>query len=99
MVAVTIFFAAVLAAGLATGEGLGNKFLSHIREVDAIAHVVRVFEDSHIIHVHGKPDPKHDAEVINLELILADLETVEKRIDQDLRRAPAVSNIFIAPSA
>ncbi len=69
-----------LVAGAATGEGLGNKFLSHIREVDAIAHVVRVFEDSNIIHVHGKPDPKHDAEVINLELILADLETVKKRI-------------------
>lgn len=69
-----------LVAGASAGEGLGNKFLAHIREVDAIAHVVRVFEDSNIIHVHGKPDPKHDAEVINLELILADLETVKKRL-------------------
>ena len=69
-----------LVAGAADGEGLGNKFLSHIREVDAIAHVVRVFEDSNIIHVHGKPVPKHDAEVINLELGLADLDSVKKRI-------------------
>ena len=59
---------------------MGNKFLSHIREVDAICHVVRCFEDENITHVSGKVDPISDIETINLELILADLETVEKRI-------------------
>lgn len=62
------------------GEGLGNKFLSHIREVDAIVHVVRFFEDSNIIHVHNKVDPHSDAETINTELALADLATVQKLI-------------------
>ncbi|ADF42053.1 MULTISPECIES: redox-regulated ATPase YchF [Priestia] len=66
--------------GASKGEGLGNKFLSHIREVDAICHVVRCFEDENITHVSGKVDPISDIETINLELILADLETVEKRI-------------------
>src|ERR1043166_5931946 len=56
-----------LVKGAASGEGLGKKFLSNIREVDAIAEVVRIFEDPNIIHVHGKPDPLHDIEVINLE--------------------------------
>ncbi|MDO8527500.1 MAG: redox-regulated ATPase YchF [Deltaproteobacteria bacterium] len=65
------------------GEGLGNKFLSHIREVDAIAHVVRCFEDPNIIHVHGKVDPKEDIEVINLELALTDLDAVSKRLDKE----------------
>jgi ribosome-binding ATPase len=69
-----------LVAGAAQGEGLGNKFLAHIREVDAIAQVVRVFENSDITHVHNKIDPQNDIEVINTELILADLETVQKRI-------------------
>lgn len=69
-----------LVAGASKGEGLGNKFLSNIREVDAIAHVVRVFEDSSVIHVANKVDPKKDAEIINLELILADLEIVSKRM-------------------
>ncbi len=69
-----------LVKGASTGEGLGNKFLSHIREVSAIAEVVRVFEDKDIIHVHQAVNPLHDIEVINLELILADLETVTKRI-------------------
>jgi GTP-binding protein YchF len=67
-----------LVAGAAQGEGLGNKFLSHIREVDAIAHVVRCFEDENIIHVVGKVRPAEDIEVINTELALADLDTVEK---------------------
>lgn len=67
--------------GASEGEGLGNKFLANIREVDAIAHVVRVFEDQNIVHVHGKPDPLHDIDVINLELILADLDTVKKRAE------------------
>jgi len=69
-----------LVKGASEGEGLGNKFLSHIREVDAIAQVVRVFEDKNITHVHNKIDPANDIEVINTELILADLETVNKRI-------------------
>ena len=69
-----------LVKGASEGEGLGNKFLSHIREVEAIAEVVRVFEDKDIIHVHSTINPLHDIEVINLELILADMETVTKRI-------------------
>ncbi len=69
-----------LVAGAAEGQGLGNKFLTHIREVDAIAEVVRVFEDKDIIHVAGKVDPLEDISVINLELVLADLETVTKRL-------------------
>jgi GTP-binding protein YchF len=69
-----------LVAGAAQGEGLGNKFLSHIREVDAIAHVVRCFEDENIIHVVGKVRPAEDIEVINTELALADLDTVEKSL-------------------
>ncbi|EIT86113.1 GTP-binding protein YchF [Fictibacillus macauensis ZFHKF-1] len=66
--------------GASKGEGLGNKFLSHIRQVDAILQVVRCFEDENITHVSGKVDPIDDIEVINLELIFADLETVEKRV-------------------
>ncbi|MGN1401155.1 MAG: redox-regulated ATPase YchF [Bacillus sp. (in: firmicutes)] len=66
--------------GASKGEGLGNKFLSHIRQVDAICQVVRCFEDENITHVAGKVDPIEDIEVINLELILADLESVDKRI-------------------
>jgi GTP-binding protein YchF len=75
--------------GASKGEGLGNKFLAHIREVDAIAHVVRCFEDSNITHVHGGVDPLDDIEVINLELILADLETVDKRHDRSAKAAKA----------
>jgi GTP-binding protein YchF len=71
-----------LVKGASKGEGLGNKFLSHIREVDAIVHVVRCFEDSNIVHVDGSINPKRDIETINLELIFADLETLEKRIDK-----------------
>jgi ribosome-binding ATPase len=68
-----------LVRGASKGEGLGNKFLSHIREVDAIVHVVRCFEDTNVVHVEGSVDPIRDIEVIDLELILADLESVEKR--------------------
>jgi ribosome-binding ATPase len=67
-----------LVAGASKGEGLGNKFLSHIREVDAVAHVVRCFEDPNVVHVAGGVDPKADIETINTELALADLDTVEK---------------------
>ncbi|WCL50497.1 redox-regulated ATPase YchF [Leptospira sp. GIMC2001] len=68
-----------LVKGASKGEGLGNQFLSHIREVDAICHVVRAFEDENITHVHNKVDPVEDAEVVNYELILADLESLEKQ--------------------
>ncbi len=71
-----------LVKGASKGEGLGNKFLSHIRETDAICEVVRCFEDSNIVHVDGNINPLRDIETINLELIFADLETVEKRIDR-----------------
>ena len=71
-----------LVQGAAKGEGLGNKFLSHIRQVDAVAQVVRCFTDDNITHVAGSIDPLRDIEIINTELCLADLETVEKRIDR-----------------
>jgi GTP-binding protein YchF len=71
-----------LVKGASKGEGLGNKFLAHIREVDAIVHVVRCFQDENITHVSGKVDPLSDIETINLELILADVETVEKRLER-----------------
>lgn len=71
-----------LVRGASKGEGLGNKFLSHIREVDAIIHVVRCFEDDDIVHVDATIDPERDIETINLELILSDIEMVERRIDR-----------------
>jgi GTP-binding protein YchF len=71
-----------LVKGASKGEGLGNKFLSHIREVDAIVHVVRCFEDGNIVHVDGSIGPKRDVETINLELIFADLEMLDRRIDR-----------------
>ncbi|SDO63872.1 hypothetical protein SAMN04487897_11880 [Paenibacillus sp. yr247] len=71
-----------LVKGASKGEGLGNKFLAHIREVDAIVHVVRCFEDDNITHVSGKVDPVGDIETINLELILADIESVDKKIER-----------------
>lgn len=71
-----------LVKGASKGEGLGNKFLSHIREVDAIVHVVRCFENENIIHVSGRVNPSEDIKDINLELILADLETVQKRYER-----------------
>ena len=71
-----------LVKGASKGEGLGNKFLSHIREVDAIVHVVRCFEDSNITHVEQTVDPVRDMEIINYELILADLESVTKYLDK-----------------
>jgi len=71
-----------LVKGASRGEGLGNKFLSHIREVDAIVHVVRCFEDDNVIHVDGSVDPARDIDVINTELILADIETVTRRAEK-----------------
>ena len=69
-----------LVAGASKGEGLGNQFLSHIREVDAIIHIVRCFDDDDIVHINGKVDPKVDIEIIETELILKDIETIENRL-------------------
>ena len=71
-----------LVKGASKGEGLGNKFLSHIREVDSIAQVVRCFENPNVVHVDGSIDPLRDIETINLELIFADIETIDKRLDR-----------------
>jgi len=71
-----------LVKGASEGEGLGNKFLSYIRECDAIVQVVRAFENSNVTHVHGKVDPKEDSDIINLELVLADWQTVSKRLER-----------------
>lgn len=76
-----------LVKGASKGEGLGNKFLSHIREVEAIVHVVRCFEDPNIVHVEGTVDPLRDIETINLELIFSDMETLERRIDKNKKSA------------
>ena len=76
-----------LVKGASRGEGLGNKFLSHIREVDAVVHVVRCFEDENIIHVDGSVNPARDIETINLELIFADMDTVQKRKDKAEKNA------------
>ena len=78
-----------LVKGASHGEGLGNKFLSHIREVDSIVEVVRCFEDSNIVHVDGSINPIRDIETINLELIFADIETVDKRIDNVKKKIKA----------
>ena len=79
-----------LVKGASQGEGLGNKFLANIREVDAIAHVVRVFEDKNITHIHNKIDPVGDIEIIQTELELADLQTKEKRADKKNKDLPAL---------
>ena len=71
-----------LVKGASKGEGLGNKFLSHIREVDAILEVVRCFDNSNIVHVDGSIDPIRDIETINLELVYADIETIDKRLER-----------------
>src|SRR5580698_9906010 len=76
-----------LVKGASQGEGLGNQFLAHIREVDAIAHVVRCFENDDIVHVAGRIDPLSDVEIINTELALADLATLEKGLDRATKAA------------
>lgn len=83
-----------LVKGAAEGEGLGNKFLSHIREVDAILEVVRIFEDTDVVHVHNCIDPLDDIEVINLELVMTDFQTVTKRlasIEKDVKKSDKVA--------
>jgi ribosome-binding ATPase len=76
-----------LVAGASKGEGLGNQFLAHIREVDAVCNVVRCFEDDDVVHVSGSVDPARDVEIITTELVLADLSTVEKRLERANRTA------------
>ena len=83
-----------LVKGASQGEGLGNKFLSHIREVDAIVHVVRCFEDDNIIHVEGSVDPLRDVETINMELIFSDMEMVERRIERQKKAAKSDKSLF-----
>ena len=85
-----------LVKGASQGEGLGNKFLTHIREVDAIVQVVRCFEDADIHHVTGSVDPVRDIEVINTELVLADLETVKKRLDKVAKDAKRGDKVALA---
>ncbi len=80
-----------LVKGASKGEGLGNQFLSHIRQVSAIAHVIRCFEDPNIVHVEGQLNPVRDAEIIDIELIMADLQTVEKRMEKILKIAKSGS--------
>ena len=76
-----------LVKGASKGEGLGNKFLSNIRGCDAIVHVVRCFEDPNVTHVEGSTDPLRDIEIINTELIMADLEMIDRRIDKAQKNA------------
>ena len=83
-----------LVRGASKGEGLGNKFLANIREVDAIVHVVRCFVDDNVIHVEGSVDPLRDVETINIELMMADLEQVERRIDRVTKAAKADKSLL-----
>ena len=88
-----------LVAGASKGEGLGNKFLGNIRETDAICHVVRCFENDDVVHVSGKVDPLSDIEVINIELALADMESVEKALDKVSRQAKTGEKKVLAQKA
>jgi GTP-binding protein YchF len=83
-----------LVKGASKGEGLGNQFLGHIRQVDAIVHVIRCFEDENIVHVDGSIDPDRDREIITMELILADLDTVEKRLRKSQSQAKSGDRVF-----
>jgi ribosome-binding ATPase len=82
-----------LVRGASTGQGLGNAFLSHIRETDAVAMVVRCFEDAHVTHVEGEPDPARDVEIIDIELALADLATMQRRLERLEREARAAPSL------
>ncbi len=88
-----------LVKGASQGEGLGNQFLGHIRQVDAILHVVRCFEDNNVVHVDGNVDPLRDLEVISMELILADLDTVGKRLAKARSQAKSGDKKFLAEAA
>jgi GTP-binding protein YchF len=85
-----------LVKGASQGEGLGNQFLGHIRQVDAIVHVVRCFEDENVVHVDGSIDPERDREIINMELILADLDTVDKRLKKTISQAKSGDKAYKA---
>src|SRR6266550_2624868 len=90
---VTFVDIAGLVRGASQGQGLGNQFLSHIRATNALAHIVRTFEDPGVTHVDGAPDPKRDIETIDTELILADLQTVERRLsklESDIKKDPKI---------
>lgn len=85
-----------LVAGAHKGEGLGNKFLANIREVDAIVQVVREFSDNNVVHVHGKVDPKSDVEVINLELIMADIQQIDNALEKLRKKAKGQDKTAVA---
>jgi len=85
-----------LVKGASQGEGLGNQFLGHIRQVDAIVHVVRCFEDENVVHVDGSIDAERDREIINMELILADLDTVDKRLKKTQSQAKSGDKVYKA---
>ncbi len=84
-----------LVKGASKGEGLGNKFLAHIREVDCLVHVVRAFKDPELVHVHGRVEPISDIQSVNLELFLADLDVVEKKIDKIKKKAEAREELLL----
>ena len=84
-----------LVKGASKGEGLGNKFLSHIRQTDAIAEVVRCFEDGEIVHVDGEIGPSRDIETINLELIFSDMDLVDRKIDRCLKSAKEIGRAHV----
>ena len=88
-----------LVKGASKGEGLGNKFLGHIREVDAVVHVVRCFEDQNIVHVDGRIDPVADVDTINTELLLSDMEILERRIQRTAKAAKADKKILAEAEA
>mgnify|MGYP000417186374 CR=1 FL=1 len=88
-----------LVAGASKGEGLGNKFLSHVRETDAIAHVVRCFENDDVVHVSGKVDPISDIEIINTELALADMDSVERALQKAEKQTRSGDKEAIARAA
>ncbi len=88
-----------LVKGASQGEGLGNQFLGHIRQVDAILHVVRCFEDDNVVHVDGDVNPLRDLEIISMELVMADLETVEKRLVKTRNQSKSGDKKFIAETA
>ncbi len=92
--AIEFYDIAGLVKGASKGEGLGNKFLGHIREVEAIVHVVRCFEDPNVVHVDGKIDPLNDIETINMELILSDMEVLERRIQKTAKNAKADKSLL-----
>ncbi|BES65406.1 redox-regulated ATPase YchF [Gottschalkiaceae bacterium SANA] len=92
--AIEFYDIAGLVKGASNGEGLGNKFLSHIREVESIVHVVRCFEDENITHVEGSIDPIRDIEIIELELILSDLEMIERRVTKTEKLAKSDKNLL-----